>query len=243
MVVAHLAAVILVVLATPLSAQNASIGHQVAFGLGGKFRLEFSNDVNFGMRSHGVIETLESGRTKFYPLPQSTSAQYAKLRPEGLAATGSLAHYERQEFIGPYQIEDERLWFGNNYYDSEGMRGVGAFGYFDTASRNYTLFSPPEVAQCEIGAILVEPDTVWLGLDRFGEDISKGPCGLVRWNRKTHEIEKFSVEFLIESIGREDDSLRLKTSKGYVLFRDGKFRRFLDNGKPIAKFPPPPTHY
>jgi hypothetical protein len=244
MAAARLAAVLLVVLATSLNAQYESTGHEkVSFGPGGNFQLEFSNDPDFGMVSHGIIETLGPGRTKLYPLPQSTFAQYAKLRPEDLPAGQYITGYQRQEFIGPYQIEDGRLWFGNNFYDSEGMRGVGAFGYFDTTSRKYTLFSPPEVVQCEISAILVESDTIWLGLDTFGEDISKGPCGLVRWNRETHKIEKFHVEFLIDSIRREDDALRLQTPDGYALFRDGKFRRFLANGKPIAKFPPPPTHY
>jgi hypothetical protein len=243
MAAARLAAVLLVVLAAPLTARNASTEEQVSFGPSGRFQLEFSNDVNFGMRSHGVIETIGPGRTKFYPLPQSTFAQYARLRPEDLRATRSLARYERQEFIGPYQIQGGRLWFGNNFYDSEGMRGVGAFGYFDTTSRNYTLFSPPEVAQCEMSAILAEPDAVWLGLDRFGEDISKGPCGFARWNKNTHEIEEFQVEFLIDSIRREGDLLRLETPNGYALLQDGKFRRFLANGKPIAKFPPPPTQY
>ena len=56
-------------------------------------------------------------------------------------------------------------------------------GYFDTATRKYTLFSPPEVARYEISAILVEPERVWIALDHFGEDISTSPGGLVRWNR------------------------------------------------------------
>ena len=53
----------------------------VAFGPGNRFRLEQSKD-DFGMRSHGVIETLTANRTKFYPLPQSTAQDYARLRPE-----------------------------------------------------------------------------------------------------------------------------------------------------------------
>ncbi len=122
------------------------------------------------------------------------------------------------------------------------MRGVGAFGYFDTATRRYTLFSPPEVARYEISAILVEPDRVWLALDQFVEDISTVPGGLVRWNRMTHEIHKYPLEFVVSGIRAEGDSLRLETRDGYALFRDGEIRRFLTNGRPTAKFPPPPTH-
>src|SRR5579864_3122223 len=212
------------------------------FGPGGRFQLERSTD-DFGTRSHGVIETLGPNRTKFYPLPQSTAEKYIQLRPEDLQNNPFTAdHYERQEVIGPYQVEDGRIWFGNSYYDGEGIKGVGTFGYFDTSSRTYTLFSPPEVARYEISAILVEPDRVWIALDRFGEDISKSPGGLVRWNRMTHEIQKYPLEFVVESMQADGASLRLKTRDGYALFQDGDLRRFLANGRPIAKFPPEPTH-
>jgi hypothetical protein len=123
------------------------------------------------------------------------------------------------------------------------MRGVGAFGFFDTADRRYTLFSPPEVARYEISAILVESERVWIALDRFGEDISRSPGGFVRWNRITHEIQKYPLEFVVDSIRVDRDSLRLKTGAGYALFRNGEFRRFLTSGRPIARFPPPPTHH
>jgi hypothetical protein len=215
----------------------------VIFGPSGRFQLENSQD-DFGIRSHGIIETLGSGQTKFYPLPQSTYAQYARLRQKDLQVNPFPANlYERQETIGPYQIEDRRLWFGNSYYDSEGLRGVGAFGYFDAVSRQYTLFSPPEVAPYEIGAILVEPETVWLALDKFIEDISKSPGDLVQWNRRTHEIQKYHIEFVVDSIRREGDSLRLNTRGGYALFRGGQIYRFSAKGRSISKFPPPATKY
>ncbi len=217
----------------------------VTFGPGNHFQLELSKD-DFGTRSHGVIETVGAGCRKFYPLPQSTAEEYVRLRPDDLRInpfSATADHYERQEVIGPCQIEGGKIWFGNSYYDGEGARGVGAFGYFDTATRKYTLFSPPEVARYEVSAILVEPDRVWIALDRFGEDISTSPGGLVRWNRTTHEIRRYPLEFLLSSIRAEGDSLRLGTRDGYALLRDGEVRRFLTNGRPIAKFPPPPTHH
>jgi hypothetical protein len=214
----------------------------VTFGPGGRFQLEQSKD-DFGMRSHGIIETVGSNQTKFYPLPQSTAGEYIQLRPEDLRINPfTPEHYEREEVIGPYQIEGGKIWFGNSYYDGEGMKGVGAFGYFDTSSRQYTLFSPPEVARYEISAILVEPEIVWIAVDRFGEDIPKSPGGLLRWNRMTHAIQKYSLEFNVDSIRMEGDTIRLTTHDGYALLRDGELRRFLANGRSIAKFPPPPTH-
>lgn len=215
----------------------------VTFGPGGRFHLEQSKD-GFGMRSHGVIEALGGNRTKFYPLPQSTFEQFARFHVEELRLYGfNRDQYERQEVIGPYQIEGGRIWFGNNYYDGEGDVGVGAFGYFDTTTRRYTLFSPPEVARFEVSAILVETGEVWIALDQFGEDISTSPRGLVRWNRTTHETRKYPLEFVITGIRRDGGSLLLKTRGGHAIFRDGEVHRFLDDGTPIAKFPPPPSHY
>lgn len=211
-----------------------------AFGPANRFHLEHSND-EFGIRAHGIIETLAGSRTKFYPLPQSTVEKYIRLRPEDLRINPfPPTRYQRQEVIGPTQIEDGKIWFGNNYYDGEGMRGVGAFGHFDTATRRYTLFSPPEVARFEISAILVDPDTVWLALNRFGEAASGSPGGLVRWNRTTHEARKYALEFGVQGITAESGSLRLKTRGGYAIFHDGEIRRFNSNGHPIAKFPPGP---
>jgi hypothetical protein len=214
----------------------------VIFGPGARFQLEQSKD-SFGMRSHGILERLGPNQTKFYPLPQSTADDYMRLRPEDLRINPfTPEQYQREEVIGPYQVENGRIWFGNHYYDGEGMRGVGAFGYFDTATRSYKLFSPPEVARSEISAILVQPDRVWLALDQFGEDISKVPGGLVRWDRMTHAAQRYPLEFELNSIRAERDSLRLETRGGYALFRDGVLRRFLADGTPIAKFPPPQTH-
>ncbi|HEX5226192.1 MAG TPA: hypothetical protein VFW44_00715 [Bryobacteraceae bacterium] len=219
------------------------LAEAVAFGPGGRFQLEQRKD-DFGERSHGIVETLPTGGTKLYPLPQSTFADYMRLRAEDARINPVTAdHYDRQEVIGPYQIEGDKIWFGNNYYDSEGSHGVGAFGYFDTASRQYTLFSPPEVARYEVSAILADPQQVWLGLDRFIEDISTEPEGLVRWDRTTHAAQFYPLEFAISKIRREGESLRLETRYGYALFKDGKTRRFLSNGIPVATFPPPPTHF
>jgi hypothetical protein len=217
-----------------------------SFGPGGKFHLQHSQD-SFGMRSHGVMETLAGNQTKFYPLPQSTVADFVRLRSNEPAVKVSTpvtpGNYERQEVVGAYQFEAGKVWFGKSFYDSEGCRGVGAFGYFDTASRSYTLFSPPEIVSYEVSAILVQPDTVWLGLDQFIEDISTVPGGLLRWNRATQEAQKYPLEFAIQKIELEGDSLRLKARDGYALFHDGEVRRFLTNGRPIAKFAPPPSHY
>jgi hypothetical protein len=227
---------------------------QAWFGPGGTFQLEYSTD-SAGTRSHGVIERLADGGTKVYPLPQSSLEIYAKLRPADLklnpiVATGG--QYERDEVIGPHQVEGDWLWFGNVFYDGEGERGVGAFGYFDTVTRDYQLFSPPEVAPYEVSAILVDRNAVWLALDHAGEDISTFPGGLVEWSRVTHGVVRYPIEFVVTKIARYGDSLRMTTRGGYALLKDGVIHRFQvqadTSGRvetmAIERFPPPPsTHH
>jgi hypothetical protein len=217
------------------------------FGAQHNFHLEHHEDSS-GMQSHGVIEVV-NGHSKFYPLPQSTWEDYVRLRPQDVPMNTNPA-YEREEVIGPYQLEGGKLWFGKSFYDGEGERGVGAFGYFDTETRRYRLFSPPEVAPWETSAILVEPEQVWVGLDHAGEDISV-PGGLVRWNRSTHEVRLYPIEFVVTGMELRGEVLRLTTHGGYAELRGEVVRRFAvrkaANGTtetvPIGKFPPPPSHY
>lgn len=231
------------------------VANEQSINLGGGFYLERSAD-EFGARCHGFCERTRSG-AKFYPLPQSSIEQWKKLRPQDIGnmlPPRSATNYQRQEVIGPYQVEGHRVWFGNHYYDGEGDTGVGAFGYFDEQTRRYHLFSPPEVARWEISALLIDPDAVWLGLDHFGEDISVLPGGFVRWDRKTQQAQRYPLEFLIEHIRRDANDpavLILTTVGGYARFRDGEIERFRvqksasgrETAVRINRFPPPPSKW
>jgi hypothetical protein len=241
---------IFAVTAILLAAQEPDL---LRFGPNEAFRLEYSDD-SFGIRAHGVMERLADGTTKSYPLPQSSFDTYAKLRPADLvrnpiASTGN--QFWCEETIGPHQVEGSKLWFGNNFYGSEGQRGVGAFGYFDAATRLYQLYSPPEVAPYEVSAILVEPNVIWLGLDYSSEDISVFPGGLVEWNKTTQTVYRYPIEFVVSKIERQGGSVRLTTREGYALLTGDTIQRFQvstnTNGKvettPIKKFPPPPSHH
>lgn len=66
----------------------------------------------------------------------------------------------------------------------------------------------------------------------------------MEWNRTTHAIRKYPLEFVVASIRREGDALRLENFYGgYALLRAGEVHRFLANGRPTQKFPLPPSHY
>ncbi len=69
----------------------------------------------------------------------------------------------------------------------------------------------------EISAMLVEPNVVWVGLDYSSEDISVFPGGLVEWNKTTHAVRRYPIEFVVSKIEREGGSVRLTTRDGYAL--------------------------
>ena len=143
----------------------------------------FGSERRFAL-SNGRLITERTRRGVIrHRLPQSTYDEFARVRP-GRVRNG----YRRQgttvdEKIGPWQVEGERLWFGKTFYDSEGYTGVGGFGYFDAVKKKYRIWSPPEVTASSVSAILVEPETVWLGLVWNGE-YGPAPGGLVAFDRK-----------------------------------------------------------
>src|SRR5271166_435738 len=95
-------------------ASGATLDKEPAFGPDHAFRLE-SSQGSFGERSHGIAEMVD-GRTVIHPLPQSTFAEFRKLRPASIALNSRAEKdYDRQEFIGPHQIEGDKLWFGKSF--------------------------------------------------------------------------------------------------------------------------------
>ena len=127
--------------------------------------------------------------------------------------------------IGPWQVAGGALWFGETFYDGEGMTGLGGFGYFDTAKRKYRVYSPPEIADWSVTAILVEPEAVWLALARHGE-YGSGGAGLLRFDRGTEKVEKMELRDIAGKIARLGNRLLIATDFGAALFEQRKLRRF-----------------
>ena len=127
--------------------------------------------------------------------------------------------------IGPRQISGGTLWFGETFYDGEGMTGVGGFGYFDPAERKFKVYSPPEIADWSVTAILVEPDVVWLALARHGEWGGSGG-GLLRFDRGTEKVEMLELRDIAGTIARVGDRLLIATDFGAAVVLERKVRRF-----------------
>jgi hypothetical protein len=130
-----------------------------------------------------------------------------------------------EEKIGPWQVEGDRLWFGKTFYDGEGNTGVGGFGYFDSSEKKYKIYSPREIAGWSVAAILVEPDTIWLGLIGNGE-YRDCAGGLMAFDRKTQQIERFDLPDVVASIARAGEHLVIATAFGPAVLDNGRLGRF-----------------
>jgi hypothetical protein len=193
-----------------------------AFGLRKQFRLTTEKNSD-GWDSPLVAEKV-GPKEKMYRLPQSDLKTWQLARQDDIARGIPANQPHISEDIGPHQLEGHRLWFGKTFYNGEGLTGVGGFGYFDTATRCYRLYSPSQIHRWSVSAIRVEPDFIWLGLHRRGE-YGNGLGGLLRWDRKTEEVRLFDVRLGISHIVRHDDTLYLG-GNGIVTLRGDEIQSY-----------------
>jgi hypothetical protein len=129
--------------------------------------------------------------------------------------------------IGPWAIEGNRLWFGKTFYSGEGNTGTGGFGYFDAETKRFRMFSPPEVKRWATSAILVQPDAVWLALEKRGEYNNAG-FGVVRYDRRANTVTRFDLG---GSIGQRfttfSDRVVLAVEDGIFIFRGNDVKGYI----------------
>ena len=189
---------------------------------------------------------VETPLPKQTPLKQSTYEEFALARPEEAANGLPKKVAEMNEKIGPTQIVAGTRWFGKTFYDSEGMTGVGGFGYFDPATKAPVLYSPREIRDWSVKALLVEPDAVWLGIAKRGEWGDFGG-GILRFDRSTQQVTKIALREIVHKIARSGPTLVLDTEFGAALFDGSKLiRRFFvdettDGRLRVAEAIPSPT--
>lgn len=198
----------------------------VRFGPGDRFAL-IQRDVtrNNGSDKRLVVVDRAGGRTKYYWLPQSSYDEFARARPEQVRNGYGRQDTTIDETIGPWQIVDGTLWFAKSFYDGEGVKGVGGFGYFDTDEPKYHIYSPQEMADWSASAMLVEPQTVYLALAANGEYGTVGG-GLLRFDRASEKVQRIEFRELVGEIVRIKDRLLLATDFGAAVVENHRPRRF-----------------
>jgi hypothetical protein len=170
--------------------------------------------------------SIVDSHSKKYPLPQSTYDDFAKARPGRMADGYRREGTVIEEYIGPVQLEGDKLWFGKTFYDGEGNTGVGSFGYFDATDRQYHLFALPEVADFSISPIHVEPDAVWISIHHAGE-WGDSPAGILRYDRKTHAVRKYDLPDDVNGFVASGNRLVAYTSSGIAIIEDDQTTRYL----------------
>jgi hypothetical protein len=169
----------------------------------------------------GIVDN----RGKGYPLRQSTFDDFAKARSLRVKDNYVRENTIIEEAIGPAQTEGDKLWFGKTFYDGEGNSGVGGLGYFDASDRQYHLFTPPELADCSVSAIRVEPDAVWLGIVQLGE-YGGSPRGVLRYDRKTETVRRYALPDAVYGFSVSGNRMLVATSSGIAVIEGDQIKRY-----------------
>ncbi len=193
--------------------------------IGPQARFFISLDEEKGPRAIEGIAEIAGADHRLYKVPQSSYDEFRRARPERVK-DGYTEGSQIEERIGSYQIVDGRLWFGKDFYDGEGMTGVGGIGYFDSPARKFVLFTPPEIVDWSVSSLLVEPDAIWAGLARNPEG-ARYSGGLLRYDRASGQASRYDVDEVIVKIVRWKDGLYLGTENGLRVFRDGRLARYV----------------
>lgn len=163
-----------------------------------------------------IRESIGAKETRSYLLPQSKRRDLITGRKDYADAGNDVDLVEIDEKIGPFQIEDNRLWFGKTFYDSEGYSGIGGFGYFDFDTRKYSIYSLPELAEWSVSALLIEPQTVWATL-MSRREWGNNTGGLLRWDRETQTVKTIWLPDVAKQIVRHGDSILVATRNGVTV--------------------------
>jgi hypothetical protein len=179
---------------------------EITFGPGNRFSID-------GGENPAIRESVPGRPPREFVLPQSTYEELVRANPDLLQRGGRKEDAMTMERIGPSQVVGPRLWFGKDFYSAEGYEGVGGFGYFDTTSRTFRMFSVREIQNSSVFAIFVDGNIVWLGLGSRGE-WGDGGDGLLRVDIQTMRTRKYAVPGMATSMARYAGRLYVGTSEG-----------------------------
>lgn len=206
--------------------------HPASFGPGGRFslRLRQSKGRHGPRETFAVYEqTATSGN--WFSFPESSYGEFSAARPQRVKVGHSRAQTTIEEQIGRWQIVDGRLWFGKAFYDGEGMTGVGGFGFFDTDSRRFQIYSPPQIRDYSVTAMLVESDSLFLGVATAGE-WSTYSAGVLQLSLTGKALGRIDLKEPVGGIVRAEGVLLMATSFGVALFDGQNVRRFFVDQTP-----------
>ena len=173
-----------------------------------------------GAEKSGIYE-IQGTSVKFHPLPQPSYEQFRRFRLERVEDGYSENDTTLETEISAAQLDGGRIRFGLGFYDGEGFTGVGGIGYFDLKSKKFEITYLKDIAGSSVYSMLVEADTIWLGLGVQPEG-AVYPQGIVKVSRKDNSLVRYETPGLVNTIVRIGSTVYAGTSGGVVAFgKDG----------------------
>lgn len=192
------------------------------FGPRGRFVLEEESSTG---KYASITESTPEG-TLAFELPQSTWDEFERLRPERVRDGYRRNEATIEEEFGPSQVVGNRLWFGKSHADSEGITGIGGFGYFDCETRRFVIYSPLEIRNSSVTSILITGQEAWLAATSGGER-SGSPNALLRWSMTERQVQSRPLDDLAHAMAEYRGDLYLATDAGIEVLKKQGFRRYL----------------
>ena len=181
---------------------------------------------NGGGASQSGIYDIQGTKVEFYPLPQPTYELYRQLRPETVEDGYSKEDTSIETEIGASQIDGDRIRFGLGFYDGEGTTGVGGIGSFDLKSKKFEVTYLKDIAGFSVYSMLVEPDSIWLGLGVQPEG-SVYPQGIAKISRKNKSVKLYKIPNLVNTIKRVGKAIYVGTTDGIVIYGDDGSTKYI----------------
>ena len=166
----------------------------------------------------GITSVIDTAVVVF-AVPKPTYASFARLRAWRVA-NGYDASTIFPNRVGPTHHLGRRVWFGNSFYDGEGLSGVGGIGYFDLDRATYGMFWAAGSADFSARAIYVAHDVVYVGLEWVCECAEPDPRGAAIYNLATGVTRAIPIPGLVTAIGRSGGSIVLLSTEGVFVARD-----------------------
>ena len=160
----------------------------------------------------GITEVTDT-TVRWYPPPNPSYEQFAKLRPQRVAqGYGKDTRFVNE--IGPWQQVGRRIWFGTTFYDGEGWSGVGGIGYLDLDRRAYTMMWTAGSTDASASAISVDHGSATVGLARNCECDDVEGSGAATFIFEKSLTLPMNIPGVTTAIGRAGGSLVLLSTKG-----------------------------
>ena len=156
-----------------------------------------------------------------HPMPQPSYSDFARARPDRVNDGYDSANAAVGEDPTAFQFIGNRAWFGKRFYDGEGLTGIGGVGYLDTTTFKYTFLQIPEVVGWSVSALLVDNQSLWIGLVGHPEGMDYSG-DLLRHDLVTRTTVKIPVEDVIRQIRKWHDRIYVSTVNGIVIVQNDR---------------------